>query len=107
MVRILTYLAAAFFLVTVSAHAQQPSRLDDIAKRGTLRVGMTGDYLPFTYLDKAISKFRGIDVDMGGFSGQIQLFYRSPKSRAIVSTDAAPKKSPIAEKKKRSQDRKR
>ena len=64
MVRILTYLAAAFFLVTVSAHAQQPSRLDDIAKRGTLRVGMTGDYLPFTYLDKAISKFRGFDVDM-------------------------------------------
>ena len=70
MVRILTYLAAAFFLVTVSAHAQQPSRLDDIAKRGTLRVGMTGDYLPFTYLDKAISKFRGFDVDMAEALGK-------------------------------------
>jgi len=41
-----------------------PSRLDDIIKRGTLRVGMTGDYLPFTSLDKATSKFRGFDVDM-------------------------------------------
>src|SRR5471030_833682 len=70
MVRILTYLAAAFFLVTVSAHAQQPSRLDDIAKRGTLRVGMTGDYLPFTYLDKAASKFRGFDVDMAEALGK-------------------------------------
>jgi cyclohexadienyl dehydratase len=64
MVRILTCLAAAFFLSAASAHAQQPSRLDDIVKRGTLRVGMTGDYLPFTYLDKATSKFRGFDVDM-------------------------------------------
>lgn len=51
-------------LLTVSAHAQQPSRLDDIIKRGSLRVGMTGDYLPFTYLDKSTQTFRGFDVDM-------------------------------------------
>ena len=70
MVRILTCLAAAFFLSAASAHAQQPSRLDDIVKRGTLRVGMTGDYLPFTYLDKATSKFRGFDVDMAEALGK-------------------------------------
>jgi cyclohexadienyl dehydratase len=64
MLRILTRLTAAFFLAAASVHAQQSSRLDDIVKRGTLRVGMTGDYLPFTYLDKATSKFRGFDVDM-------------------------------------------
>jgi cyclohexadienyl dehydratase len=64
MLRILTHLAAAFFLLAVSVHAQQPSRLDDIVRRGALRVGMTGDYLPFTYLDKATSKFRGFDVDI-------------------------------------------
>jgi len=52
-------------LVTAtSVCAQQPSRLDDIIKRGTLRVGMTGDYAPFSYLDKATSTFRGFDVDM-------------------------------------------
>src|SRR3984885_5875817 len=64
MLRILTRLTAAFFLAAASVHAQQSSRLDDIVKRGTLRVGMTGDYLPFSYLDKATSKFRGFDVDM-------------------------------------------
>ena len=70
MVRILTCLAAAFFLVAVAAHAQQSSRLDDIVKRGTLRVGMTGDYLPFSYFDRATSKFRGFDVDMAEALGK-------------------------------------
>ena len=50
--------------------AVQPSRLDEIVKRGTLRVGMTGDYLPFTYLDKASQKFRGFDVDMAEALGK-------------------------------------
>jgi cyclohexadienyl dehydratase len=57
---------AAIWLMTCSAQAQQPvpsSRLDEIVKRGTLRVGMTGDYLPFTYLDKSTRQFRGFDVD--------------------------------------------
>jgi cyclohexadienyl dehydratase len=70
MVRILTALAAAFFLFAVPAQAQQTSRLDDIVKRGTLRVGMTGDYLPFTYLDRTTSKFRGFDVDMAETLGK-------------------------------------
>src|SRR3984957_16802712 len=70
MPRMLTRLAAAFLLAAVSAHAQQPSRLADIVKRGALRVGMTGDYLPFTFLDKATSKFRGFDVDMAESLGK-------------------------------------
>jgi cyclohexadienyl dehydratase len=71
MVRVLSCLVAAFFVVTASAaQAQQASRLDEILKRGTLRVGMTGDYLPFTYLDKATSKFRGFDVDMAESLGK-------------------------------------
>jgi cyclohexadienyl dehydratase len=68
--RLFAALAAAFILVSVSAQAQQPSRLDDIVKRGTLRVGMTGDYLPFSYLDKATQKFRGFDVDMAEALGK-------------------------------------
>src|SRR6202051_908993 len=70
MVRILSCLAAVLFLVANAGHAQQPSRLDEIMKRGTLRVGMTGDYLPFTYFDKATSKFRGFDVDMAESLGK-------------------------------------
>src|ERR1700737_1779414 len=70
MIRFFTCLAAAFFLVTASAHAQQASRLDEIVKRGILRVGMTGDYLPFTYFDKTTSKFRGFDVDLAETLGK-------------------------------------
>jgi cyclohexadienyl dehydratase len=73
MARRLAGLAAAIFLIAASAHGQQAvttSRLDDVIKRGTLRVGMTGDYLPFTFLDKTTSKFRGFDVDMAEALGK-------------------------------------
>jgi cyclohexadienyl dehydratase len=70
MIRVLSCLAALFLLAASSAQAQQPSRLDEIMKRGSLRVGMTGDYLPFTYLDKETKKFRGFDVDMAEALGK-------------------------------------
>src|SRR5476651_1048702 len=70
MVRILAALAAAIFLLCAPVQAQQASRLDEIVKRGTLRVGMTGDYLPFSSLDKETSKFRGFDVDMAEALGK-------------------------------------
>jgi cyclohexadienyl dehydratase len=70
-VRILAALAV-MLLANLSAQAQQPapSRLDEIIKRGTLRVGMTGDYKPFTYLDKATQQFSGFDVDMAEALGK-------------------------------------
>ena len=69
MLRVLTCLAA-LFLSIASAPAQQPSRLDQIISRGTLRVGMTGDYRPFTFLDKETQKFGGFDVDMAESLGK-------------------------------------
>jgi len=68
MLRIFATFVAIF--AVAQAHAQQPSRLDDIVKRGTLRVGMTGDYRPFTSLDKATGKFSGFDVDMAEALGK-------------------------------------
>ena len=69
-VRIVAALAVTL-LATLSAQAQQaPSRLDEIVKRGALRVGMTGDYKPFTYLDKTTQKFSGFDVDMAEALGK-------------------------------------
>jgi len=70
-VRVLAALAV-MLLANLSAYAQQPvpSRLDEIIKRGTLRVGMTGDYKPFTYLDKATQQFSGFDVDMAEALGK-------------------------------------
>jgi len=47
-----------------SAWAQTASKLDEIIARGTLRVGLTGDYRPFSLLDKTNGQFSGIDVDM-------------------------------------------
>jgi cyclohexadienyl dehydratase len=70
MFKTLTALAFTVLLAANSAQAQQPSRLDDIIQRGTLRVGMTGDYLPFTSLDKASGKFRGFDVDVAEALGK-------------------------------------
>ena len=63
---------AVVLLTSLSALAQPaaPSRLDEIIKRGTLRVGMTGDYKPFTYLDKATQQFSGFDVDMAESLGK-------------------------------------
>jgi cyclohexadienyl dehydratase len=69
MLRVLTCLAA-LLLSIASAPAQQPSRLDQIISRGTLRVGMTGDYRPFTFLDKETLKFTGFDVDMAESLGK-------------------------------------
>ncbi len=69
--RVLTCLAVAFVLGATAALAEQPSsRLDDILKRGTLRVGMTGDYAPFSLLDSATGQFRGFDVDMAEALGK-------------------------------------
>ena len=68
-----TGLAAALILTIASASAQEttsPSRLDDIIKRGTLRVGLTGDYMPFSYRDKATAAFQGFDVDMAEALGK-------------------------------------
>jgi cyclohexadienyl dehydratase len=44
--------------------AAEPSRLDAILSSGTLRVGTTGDYRPFSALDRASETYSGFDVDM-------------------------------------------
>ncbi|MBT2687726.1 transporter substrate-binding domain-containing protein [Bacillus sp. ISL-47] len=41
----------------------EASQLDEIIERGYIRVGMTGDYKPFTYLDPETNEFEGYDVD--------------------------------------------
>jgi len=72
MLRFVAGLMAALLLTAAPAAAQPtpPSRLDDIVKSGTLRVGMTGDYLPFTAFDQASATFRGFDVDMAEALGK-------------------------------------
>jgi cyclohexadienyl dehydratase len=62
-------LSLALLLLIPAAHAQNAAApggalLDEIIARGTLRVGSTGDYKPFTFLDPASKEFQGIDIDM-------------------------------------------
>eukprot|EP01037_Dinobryon_pediforme_P016059 gene16059-16231_t len=65
--RRLTGLVAIFMgclFLAAAGHAQAPaSKLDAIMARGTLRVGMPGDYRPFGLRD-ASGKLEGIDVDL-------------------------------------------
>jgi len=70
MSKFLSSLAAMLILAAAPAYAQNRSRLDEVVSRGTLRVGTTGDYLPFTFFDKETQKFRGFDVDMAEALGK-------------------------------------
>ena len=58
--RIFIFLAA----MLLAAGAQAQSRLDDIVARGILRVGLTGDYRPFSERDKESGGYSGLDVEM-------------------------------------------
>ena len=42
----------------------QDSRLDAVLESRILRVGTTGDYRPFTALDKTTGEYSGFDIDM-------------------------------------------
>ena len=63
-------LLAVLLLAAGSSAFAQQSRLDTILARGTVRVGLTGDYRPFSLLDKASGKFEGLDVDMADSLGR-------------------------------------
>ncbi len=62
-------LGLAPLTLAISAQAQAQlaapaSKLDEILTKGVLRVGTTGDYRPFTYLNKETGKFEGLDIDL-------------------------------------------
>ncbi|WP_297964559.1 transporter substrate-binding domain-containing protein [uncultured Anaerovibrio sp.] len=38
--------------------------LEDIAARGTIRIGTTGDYIPMSYLNPRIGAYEGIDAEL-------------------------------------------
>jgi len=63
-------LIAFIFTISAAPAQQPPSRLDEIIKSGTLRVGMAGDYKPFGYFDPVTNTFSGFDVDMAEALGK-------------------------------------
>lgn len=42
----------------------EAGHLEDIAARGTIRIGTTGDYIPMSYLNPATGKYEGIDAEL-------------------------------------------
>lgn len=58
------WLCLLWLLAAAPAAAQAPAGLDAILSRGVLRVGLTGDYRPFSFRDPASGAFSGLDVDM-------------------------------------------
>ena len=67
----ITFAAAALtFAGVLPALAEGPTRLDDILAKGVLKVGSTGDYKPFTFLDKTKGTFEGFDIDMANELGK-------------------------------------
>jgi cyclohexadienyl dehydratase len=61
MIRRVALVVSLLLALTSGAWAQ--SRLDDIISRGILRVGLTGDYRPFS-LREPDGTYTGLDVDM-------------------------------------------
>ena len=58
------FIAAALWAAAAVPALAEGSRLDAILERQELRVGTTGDYRPFTVLDKGTGEYSGFDIDM-------------------------------------------
>ena len=62
-------LLAILSVLTAHVHAQS-SLLDRIQERGEIRVGTTGDYKPFTYLNPETGTYEGMDIDAAHLLGE-------------------------------------
>ena len=61
MKRLCLMIVAVMMLMIAQAEA---GHLDDIAARGTIRIGTTGDYIPMSYLNPATGEYEGIDAEL-------------------------------------------
>ena len=71
--RIRTFQAVLLFLCASTASADlhaQTSLLDRILERGEIRIGTTGDYKPFTYLNPETGGYEGMDIDAAHMLGE-------------------------------------
>ena len=61
MKKILILLAMIFILSTDITEA---GHLEEIAERGTIKIGTTGDYKPMSYFNKETGEYEGIDAEL-------------------------------------------
>ena len=62
--RALALLIAALLAAIAAPAWADGSRLEAILERHVLRVGTSGDYRPFTMLDRETGEYSGFDIDM-------------------------------------------
>lgn len=61
MLRLRIFLVFAVMLVFSAAEA---GHLEEIAERGTIRIGTTGDYRPMSYFNAETAQYEGIDAEL-------------------------------------------
>ena len=62
MKKIFAIFAVAIFIF--SANFVEAGHLEDIAERGTIKIGTTGDYKPMSYFNKETGEYEGIDAEL-------------------------------------------
>ena len=55
-------LLVVIFILTLSV--AEAGHLEDIAERGTIRIGTTGDYRPMSYYNEQTGEYEGIDAEL-------------------------------------------
>ena len=53
-----------FIVAIVSMKTVEASHLEEIAERGTIRIGTTGDYRPMSYFNEKTGEYEGIDAEL-------------------------------------------
>jgi cyclohexadienyl dehydratase len=64
-VRLLVGLILGLLSALTPPSAGAGSFLDGVSARGTLRIGLTGDYRPFSLIDPQTGEWSGMDVELG------------------------------------------
>ena len=60
--KFLVLLAVVFMLLTINV--TEAGHLEEIAERGTIRIGTTGDYRPMSYFNEKTGEYEGIDAEL-------------------------------------------
>ncbi|MBQ7629859.1 MAG: transporter substrate-binding domain-containing protein, partial [Selenomonadaceae bacterium] len=58
------FLIAILMTFIFSANIAHAGHLEEIIKRGTIRIGTTGDYRPMSYFNAATGEYEGIDAEL-------------------------------------------
>ena len=62
--KIFSRIFLSLIVLLVLSGRLEAGHLEDIAARGTIRIGTTGDYIPMSWLNPATGEYEGIDAEL-------------------------------------------